>query len=113
MAIAGGSHRSGRRQTFSSGGTRVRSLRFLLQLFGCTAILTVFDASAQTTPDPVRFYSESVKPLLEKRCFGCHTATAMGGLRMDSPEAFSKGGKSGPPVSPGSASNSLLIQVVT
>jgi hypothetical protein len=83
-----------------------------------TAILMVLllagvTAPAQSTSDPVRFYIDEVKPLLTVKCYACHTQSAMGGLRLDQREAFMKGGNSGSPVTPGSPSASLLIQVVS
>src|SRR5688572_22683235 len=70
-------------------------------------------ASGQPPADPVSFYTKNVKPLLAAKCYACHTQTAMGGLRLDSREAFVKGGNSGPVTAPGPPSNSLLMQVVT
>src|SRR6476660_7878895 len=63
--------------------------------------------------DPVRGYTNAVKPLLVSKCYACHTQTAMGGLRLDSREGVQKGGASGPAIVPGPASNTLLMQVVT
>ena len=62
-------------------------------LFGCC--LLAICAPAQTGGDPIAFYTSRVKPLLSSRCYSCHTQAAMGGLRLDSREAFVKGGKSG------------------
>jgi hypothetical protein len=45
-------------------------------------------------------------------CFGCHTESAMGGLRMDSPEALAKGGKRGAAITPGDPDKSLLITAI-
>src|SRR5262245_58652387 len=70
-------------------------------------------ASGQPPADPVQFYTNQVKPLLVAKCLQCHAQTAMGGLRLDSRETLMKGGNSGPALSGGPASNSLLIQVVT
>ena len=80
------------------------------------ASITMFlggSASGQPLADPVSFYTKNVKPLLAAKCYACHTQTVMGGLRLDSREAFVKGGNSGPVTAPGPASNSLLMQVVT
>ena len=41
------------------------------------------------------FFETKVRPVLANNCFSCHTNTAMGGLRLDSPEALHKGGKRG------------------
>ena len=57
--------------------------------------LLAIGAPAQTVGDPIAFYANRIKPLLSSRCYACHTQAAMGGLRLDSREAFVKGGKSG------------------
>jgi hypothetical protein len=57
-------------------------------------------------------FEMQVRPLLAKNCFGCHTETAMGGLRLDSRDAVRKGGKSGRVLVPGKPAESLLIQAV-
>ena len=70
-------------------------------------------ASGQTAADPVHFYTNQVKPLLAAQVLRVSHADGHGGLRLDSREAFVKGGNSGPATAPGPASNSLLMQVVT
>lgn len=62
--------------------------------------------------DPVEHFESRVRPVLAKNCYGCHTRTAMGGLRLDSAEALQKGGRSGPAIVPGQPQASLLWQVV-
>ena len=41
------------------------------------------------------FFETKVRPVLAKNCYGCHTDSQMGGLRLDSAEGVKKGGKSG------------------
>lgn len=55
----------------------------------------------------------SVRPLLAKNCYACHTGSRLGGLRVDSREDLLKGGNNGPAVVPGNPDASLLIQAVT
>lgn len=55
-------------------------------------------------------YQEEIRPILNKKCFKCHTGPrAKGGLRMDSPADFSRriGGEK-PAVIPGDPGKSLL-----
>jgi hypothetical protein len=73
------------------------------------ALLLILPAWAATPND---FFEQRVRPVLANHCFGCHTKTALGGLRLDSREALLKGGKSGAAAIPGKASESLLIQAV-
>jgi len=63
--------------------------------------------------DPRHDFEMQVRPLLAKNCYACHTQSALGGLRLDSRESILKGGKSGPALVPGKATDSLLIQAVT
>jgi mono/diheme cytochrome c family protein len=65
---------------------------------------------AQTT-DQEAFFEQRVKPVLES-CAGCHTTTAMGGLRVDSRDALITGGGSGPAIVVGDPDKSLLIAAV-
>ncbi len=70
-------------------------------------------ALAATEGDTKEFFEARVRPLLAKNCYGCHTSAQMGGLRLDSRERLLEGGKSGPAVTPGDPSHSLLIQAVS
>jgi mono/diheme cytochrome c family protein len=68
---------------------------------------------AQTAaPSQTEFFDKSVKPVLAESCLGCHSAGAMGGLRLDSREGMLKGGKTGPAIVPGDPDKSLLITAV-
>jgi hypothetical protein len=58
------------------------------------------------------FFESKVRPVLAQNCYGCHTETRSGGLRLDSAEAVQKGGQSGPPIVPGKPDESLLIQAI-
>src|ERR1044071_5321490 len=65
-----------------------------------------------TAADPADFFETRVRPVLAKNCYGCHTDSHMGGLRLDSAAAGAKGGNSGPPIVPGKPDESLLIQAI-
>jgi len=60
-------------------------------------------------------FDKDVRPLLAKRCFGCHgPAAQMSKLRLDGRAAMLKGGESGvPAIEPGKAAASLLIRYVS
>jgi mono/diheme cytochrome c family protein len=70
-------------------------------------------ASAQTvnagTPE---FFENQIRPILANNCFGCHTNSQLGGLRLDTLDSMKKGGKRGPAIVPGDVDNSLLIKAV-
>jgi hypothetical protein len=49
------------------------------------------------TAEQVRFFEESVRPILAERCFSCHGESKQrGDLRVDSLGALLAGGESGP-----------------
>ena len=62
-----------------------------------------------TTPE---FFENKVRPVLAQNCFGCHTNSAMGGLRLDSADALLKGGKRGAAIVAGDPAKSLLITAI-
>ncbi len=60
----------------------------------------------------VHFFNDKVRPVLAQNCYKCHTAEAMGELRLDSREGIMKGGESGSAIVPGNPDKSLLIAAV-
>jgi hypothetical protein len=56
-----------------------------------------------------RIFVNKVRPVLEQKCFACHTNDERGGLRLDSRERILKGGGRGPAVIPGNPEQSLII----
>ncbi|MDP9170391.1 MAG: hypothetical protein M3N54_07225, partial [Acidobacteriota bacterium] len=58
------------------------------------------------------FFENKIRPILANSCYGCHTNSALGGLRVDSLEAMKKGGTRGVALVPGDPENSLLIKAV-
>lgn len=58
------------------------------------------------------YFENKVRPILANSCYECHDDTAKGGLRVDSKDAFEKGGKHGAVVVPGDPEKSLLIRAV-
>ncbi len=69
-------------------------------------------APPSVPPNTPEFFETRIRPLLANNCYGCHTNSALGGLRLDSREALVKGGTTGPALFPGDASKSLLITAV-
>ena len=58
-------------------------------------------------------YETEVRPILSARCYSCHGATQQkAGLRLDTAAAALRGGRSGSPIRPGDAAQSLLIRAV-
>ena len=75
-------------------------------------ILSAFPLAA-ADPKAGEFFEIKVRPVLAARCGACHIASKAAGLQMDTRAHTLAGGKSGPAVVPGKASESLLIQAVT
>jgi cytochrome c553 len=79
-----------------------------------SAILLLLAALARlAAQDDGAFFTASVQPILEARCFSCHGEKKQkGGLRLDSLAGALTGGDSGPAAVPGNLTKSLLIQAV-
>ncbi len=79
-------------------------------LFICLAARSLLAQSVNAgSPE---FFENKIRPILANNCYGCHTNSALGGLRLDSLEAMTVGGKRGTSLVPGDAENSLLIKAV-
>ena len=67
------------------------------------------------TPSEITFFENNVRPLLDSKCYSCHSARAekvKGGLRLDSREDVLKGGDNGPVIVPGKPDESPLVIAV-
>ena len=88
---------------------RLNKLAVVLPLL----VATVEPLAAQTanagTPE---FFENKIRPILANNCFGCHTNSQLGGLRLDTLEGMKKGGKRGPAIIIGEPEKSPLIQAV-
>jgi cytochrome c553 len=63
----------------------------------------------------VEFFEKSVRPLLTKHCYECHSEKAeevKGGLLLDSRDGWQAGGDSGPAIVPGKPEESLLLSAI-
>lgn len=90
---------------------RVRSL-----LLVCCVLLTpVGEAAAESNEEGLTFFEKSIRPVLVKHCYECHSAEAaargklQAGLLLDTKQGMLTGGESGPAVVPGDAKKSLLV----
>ena len=90
-----------------------------LTLLVCTLSATSpFFGSGQDAidPDALHFFETEVRPLLIEHCHECHSAESekvKGGLRLDTREAWMKGGDFGTVIEPGRPDRSPLIEAVT
>ncbi len=84
----------------------------------CLAIALTFSVKAGDLPqhgfDSNRFFHLQIEPILERRCFECHSHQhkTKGGLALDSKPGWEMGGESGPAVKPGDLKNSPLVQAI-
>src|SRR5215831_12412078 len=86
--------------------TNLRRTIFLL-------LAAVSSAAAQSIPaNSPDFFEVKIRPVLIKNCYSCHTSSQMSGLRVDSQEAITKGGKRGPAIVPGNPAGSLLLTAI-
>jgi len=69
-------------------------------------------AAPSASPNTPEFFETRIRPILANNCYGCHTNSALGGLRVDSREALLKGGATGPSLVPGDPSKSLLLTAI-
>ena len=84
-------------------------------LFFMTLLIVYADNLAVADPsnDDVEFFEARIRPLLVRRCLGCHGGEkTQGGLRVDSRQALMEGGESGPAMMPGQPDASLLMKAV-
>ena len=61
------------------------------------------------------YFTTKVEPILQERCFECHSHQAgkmKGGLTLDARSGWVSGGDSGPAIVPGKPDESLLIQAI-
>jgi mono/diheme cytochrome c family protein len=68
-------------------------------------------ASSGLSPG-AQIFVDRVRPVLEQKCFTCHTDDQRGGLRLDSREAMLAGGGRGPAIVPGNPEESLIVSAI-
>src|SRR5437868_15246788 len=72
-------------------------------------------ASVIAQSDDVAFFREKVQPILEQRCFECHSHKSgkmKGGLTLDSRSGWEAGGEQGAVIVRGEPEKSLLIKAI-
>ena len=92
-----------------------------LPLFLLPALALLFSSSSdlqaqKLTAKENAFFEKSIRPLLAKHCYKCHSKKAgksKGGLYLDSQAGWMDGGDSGPAIKSGSPEKSLLIKAIS
>ncbi|MFP6767729.1 MAG: c-type cytochrome domain-containing protein, partial [Planctomycetaceae bacterium] len=93
-------------------GLRQSSMMLVVLMYGLLVAVRPVQGQPPTA-EQTRFFETSIRPLLVKRCLGCHGPKKQrGGLRLDSRRALLRGGKTGAAVVPGKPARSLLIRAV-
>jgi hypothetical protein len=93
----------------------MRPLMIALLLPATAFLCLAGSAGSQTANEktPVSFYKE-IKPILRKRCQGCHQPATQGGkLILTSYEAFRAGGGNGASFKPGHPEDSVIMRYIT
>ena len=84
-----------------------------MRLSAVLIVGVLFAPARAAEPVDDAFFENKVRPILATHCTGCHGPEKQkGGLRLDSKEAFRKGGDTGAIVHPTDPAKSLLVQVV-
>lgn len=82
----------------------------------CISILVAIAFAGQASGDDAdSLFNNSVRPLLERKCFECHSAKAdelKGNLKLETVEDILKGGATGPAVIAGDVENSFLLRAI-
>ena len=96
----------------------MNSLRLITLSMMLAASPALAADKAASAADPAAghaFFAKEVLPLLERRCFECHShaaGKAKGGLVLDSKSGWQTGGENGPAVIPGDVQQSRLLRAV-
>ena len=87
----------------------------MMAMLLCVVLAAADPAGGQPpTPEQLRFFETSVRPMLVEHCFKCHGEKKQwGGLRLDSRAALMRGGDSGAAIVPGKPNESRLIRSVS
>lgn len=92
-------------------------LRALICLLIFAPITSAQEESVAATSEAkgIAWFETHIRPLLVQRCYSCHSLKAgkqEGGLLLDSPDAWMRGGDRGAAIAVGDAAGSLLIKAV-
>ena len=87
----------------------------ILALAFSTALLSAAEPKSAFSAEQVKFFDESVQPLLKAQCSKCHgddPKKLKGELDLRTRTAALKGGETGPAAVPGKPAQSLLMEVI-
>ncbi len=95
--------------------TLIRSIgRSALMMFWVGVLVLGWGRTSETWAAEAPNYFHDIKPILEKRCYSCHSRLKQKSeLRLDAGALILKGGKHGPVVIPGKSGESPLVERIT
>ena len=77
------------------------------------SLIAVVLAVALQDGDGTEFFETKIRPVLAEQCLKCHgEKKAKGGLRLDTPAGWEKGGDNGPALVRRKSSASLIIKMI-
>jgi hypothetical protein len=82
---------------------------------GLLILITMAIVGPAAADDADSLFKNSVRPLLARKCFECHSAKAdelKGNLKLETVEDILKGGATGPAVIAGDIENSFLLRAI-
>jgi len=97
----------------NAGIRRTICILLSISLFAFTASANV--SAAEEASVEAKFFRDRIEPVLQRHCFGCHSARAesvKGGLRLDAADQLRRGGESGVVIVPGVPAESLLLSAL-
>lgn len=92
--------------------------REIIRLFAATCLVALSAFVGQSfayADEKAEFFKSSVEPILQKRCFTCHSHSGgvmESNLALDWKSGWEKGGDRGTAIIPGDAENSLLLRAI-
>lgn len=101
--------------SFATCLLEMKPFPYSVLLLGSLLLSAATPSAKALTPDEVSFFESSVRPLLDSKCYNCHSARAervKGGLLLDTKEGALKGGNNGPVIVPGKPDESQMIIAV-
>lgn len=79
------------------------------------ALLVVAFSHLRAEGTDYSFFEKNIRPIFARHCYGCHSEKAgkrEGGLTLDTPEDWIRGGETGPAIVAGDPQKSLLLEAV-
>ena len=95
---------------------RQEARRQLALFAGVLALVVLPVGASGETTSGAELFEKQVRPVFAEQCYLCHSKAsqpAMGGLRLDTEEAFRQGGTRGSPVSADEPEKSLLLHALS